>query len=471
MKDFINLIFFTFINCCTSAQSTQKLISNIDSAKHVLKSSGDDTSTVRLLQSMVGYYDETKLDSALYFSQEALRISQKLNYLWGIGRCYGNISHINIGLGNHTTALDYGLKCLQVFEKLNNIEELAISYNRLGRISRNLNNLQEALAYFRKALEMDKHISDPSFKALHLSNVSSIFLKLNLPDSALEYSEAAYRLWRNSNDQTYMSLSLVRIAEAHSILGNKNIAVEYCRIGIQKSIEVNNRNSTANNYFVLASIFSKIGELDSALLYARKSLNLFQQLKINAGVPEVALLLAHLYKDNGNLDSAYKFQELVITIKENQSSDEKINQIQSLKFEEKIRQQEVEAKTLKEKENRKQNLQYASIALGLIVFVILFLLLSHSIVANPKMISFFGILALLIVFEFINLLIHPYLGKLTHHSPLLMLGIMVGIAALLIPIHHQLLKWITHKLIEKNKKIRLAAAKKTIAQLEGEKSN
>jgi len=76
------------------------------------------------------------------------------------------------------------------------------------------------------------------------------------------------------------------------------------------------------------------------------------------------------------------------------------------------------------------------------------------------------VVALLMVFEFINLFIHPYLGNLTHHSPLLMLTIMVCIAALLIPIHHWLEKWITHRLVEKNKKIRLTAAKKTIAKLE-----
>jgi hypothetical protein len=48
----------------------------------------------------------------------------------------------------------------------------------------------------------------------------------------------------------------------------------------------------------------------------------------------------------------------------------------------------------------------------------------------------------------------------------MMLGIMVCIAALLIPLHHKLEHWITHKLVEKNKRIRLAAAKKTIEQLE-----
>jgi len=105
-------------------------------------------------------------------------------------------------------------------------------------------------------------------------------------------------------------------------------------------------------------------------------------------------------------------------------------------------------------------------ALGLITFIILFLLLSHSIIANQKLIRFLGVIALLIVFEFINLFIHPYLSHATNDSPLIMLLVMVCIAALLVPVHHRLEKWISHRLVEKNKKIRLAAAKKTIEQLE-----
>jgi hypothetical protein len=78
-------------------------------------------------------------------------------------------------------------------------------------------------------------------------------------------------------------------------------------------------------------------------------------------------------------------------------------------------------------------------------------------VVNQKLIKLLGIVALLILFEFINLLIHPYLGGLTHHSPFWMLLIMVCIAALLVPMHHRIEHWVTHKLIEKNNKIRMAA--------------
>jgi hypothetical protein len=47
-----------------------------------------------------------------------------------------------------------------------------------------------------------------------------------------------------------------------------------------------------------------------------------------------------------------------------------------------------------------------------------------------------------------------------------MLLALVCIAALLVPLHHKVEKWATLKLVEKNKQIRLAAAKKTIQQLD-----
>jgi hypothetical protein len=55
---------------------------------------------------------------------------------------------------------------------------------------------------------------------------------------------------------------------------------------------------------------------------------------------------------------------------------------------------------------------------------------------------------------------------MTNDSPALMLLGLVAIAALIVPFHHRLEKWTTKKLVEKNKAIRLANAKKVIEDLE-----
>jgi Ca2+/Na+ antiporter len=103
--------------------------------------------------------------------------------------------------------------------------------------------------------------------------------------------------------------------------------------------------------------------------------------------------------------------------------------------------------------------------LGILTFIITFLLLSRRHITHIKLIQLLAVVSLLLVFEFLTLLLHPFLECITHHSPVLMLLALVCIAALLVPLHHKLEKWATHKLVEKNKAIQLAVAKKTIQLL------
>jgi hypothetical protein len=142
-----------------------------------------------------------------------------------------------------------------------------------------------------------------------------------------------------------------------------------------------------------------------------------------------------------------------------------IQQAQLMTFEENARQQELAVVNARIKEQHRQNIQFALIALGITTFIILFLLLSRSFITNTKVIELLGVFALLIVFEFLNLLTGPFIDQITNHSPILMLLALVIIAGMLVPLHHQLDKLLTTKLVEKNRLIRLAAAKKTIEQL------
>ena len=426
-----------------------------------------DTLKVRQFVNHSNHYSESNKDSSLYYAQAELQLSTKLNYQWGIGKAYGLLCAIYTDFGNYAKALDYGLKSLRIFEKLDDPEALADSYSRLGHIARNLHNLDEALKYYRKALVVDESIKDPAYKAIHLSNISTVFLKFNFPDSALKFAESAYALWREASNQKYMGRALLRIAEAHSKLGNEELARVFCKMGIERSLHVNNISLAAEGYAILSEIFLKSGSKDSALVYAQKSWSLFNQLRSKTNLSDVSGLLARVYKTTGNLDSAFKYQFEVTAIKESLVDEANTGQLQNLDFEEKMRQQEITAKEFKATEERKHNIQYSAIVIGLITFIILFLLLSRSIIVKAKFIEFFGVLGLLAVFEFINLLIHPFLSHITNDSPVLMLVVLIAIGALLIPLHHKLEKWITKIMVEKNKKIRLEAARKTIQQLEG----
>jgi hypothetical protein len=148
-------------------------------------------------------------------------------------------------------------------------------------------------------------------------------------------------------------------------------------------------------------------------------------------------------------------------------NQQNLNQIQDMTFSEQIRQAEENRRISEEEEKARRNLQYAAIAIGIIAFIMLLMIFSRSVIASEKTIEIMGIIGLLLTFEFINLLLAAFLVILTKDSPLLMLFSMVLVAGVLVPGHHRFEKWVSEKLVEKNKKIRMAAAQKTLKKHEG----
>jgi len=104
---------------------------------------------------------------------------------------------------------------------------------------------------------------------------------------------------------------------------------------------------------------------------------------------------------------------------------------------------------------RKQQLQYLFIGIFIPGFFLLTLLLSR-IRIHSRVIRILGILSLLILFEYLTLLLHPKVAKLTNHTPVYEMLIFVSIASLLIPAHHRIEAWLIKKLTHrKNGSIKL----------------
>ena len=74
------------------------------------------------------------------------------------------------------------------------------------------------------------------------------------------------------------------------------------------------------------------------------------------------------------------------------NSLQQMTEIQNMSFNETVRQNQIAEKEKREAEERKQNIQYAAIFLGIIIFIILFLLLSRTIIVRERLISFFGLI-------------------------------------------------------------------------------
>jgi tetratricopeptide (TPR) repeat protein len=468
MKKIITCLLFICIAFISHAQDKY-----VDSLKTVLAKTSKPIERFDLLNKILeyGYINgESNPDSSSCI--EVLSIAEQLNNdsLLAIG--YNQVGNYFLrSNGDFSSALEYFFKGIPLAEKVHDKRRLSSLYIDIAALYSKLNNAEEELKYTRKALANLPEKTSPLYNFMAAQAqyyMCSYFLSQQKKDSALHYAQAL--------NETNLSLkSPIFEAAIHGLMG-----VVYDRMGDKflAELHMSRANSLYDSiHYLFAKLEGKGGYIDYLLknhkvAEAKQQALLLMGIGLQKNIYDVkrvaAGFLITIYDNNHQPDSAFYYSRLESVMRDSLFSQNNINKIQALAFNEKIRVMEEADRLADEARQRNRNIQFELLAFGIITFIILFLLLSRSFITNTKVIEFLGVISLLIVFEFLNLLLHPFLERITHHSPVLMLLALVCIAALLVPLHHRLQKWATHRLVEKNKQIRLAAAKKTIRLLSDE---
>ncbi|HMK05627.1 MAG TPA: tetratricopeptide repeat protein [Ferruginibacter sp.] len=460
------LIIISLFSICTSFLNAQP--NRIDSLKQLLQKEEEDTSRVLLLNQLSDAYLQSKPDTTLLLSQEGLSLARKIGFDKGEAQSLTIIGNAYNILGNYLKALENLFQASNIYEKNGDQKGILRSLIGIAVNHSNRADFRQALDYSFKAKALAEEIKSARGITISLINIANYYDKLIMFDSARLFAQQAYEMAMRNNDISLIGGPLLILGNVHNETRQYPLSLEYYRLSIPYLKMAEDNEHLISVYICLADLFEKTKQNDSCLFYSKKA---FEQSKRGGFTSNILLAsksIYNSYKNKNVLDSALKYLEISFETKDSLFNQDQMGKLESLTFNEKIRQMEMESEKLKAKEQRRQNIEYAGIAIALIIFLSLFLLLSRSIIVNAKWIKLMGIIGLLLVFEFINLLIGPYVARVTNNSAILILLIVVGVATLLVPIHNKLEKWVIEKLVEKNKKIRLAAAKKTIEELEKE---
>jgi tetratricopeptide (TPR) repeat protein len=465
MKKIIILVCFI-----TSMQTAfaQKL--NIDSAIQKIAAAKDEDKKIELYADLHTNEFNNSPNMVIEIGLKLLKQSQIDKSIIEESAAYGMLGHGYRLMGNNIKGLEYHHKSIALAEKTGNLSLLSMAENQMAHIYKDRGEYEKAIKLYLSSSGHAEKGNNEIVRTWPLANLGTVYLLNNNLDSALITSQKAYEYITRTKDKRLLFLTFLNLAAVHSKMGNAPLAITYFDMA-KKEAEGKSYTRYLNLlYTFMAEHYKALHQTDSCALYAKKAIVAVSNTPFFYLSNKPAQLLTDIYEKT-NCDSTLKYAKVLKTANDSLTSSKVNQQIQLMTFEEDLRQQELAAEKIKENEEREQNIQFALIAFGIITFIIIFLLLSRSFITNTKMIEFLGVIALLIVFEFLNLLLHPFLERITNHSPVLMLLALVCIAALLVPLHHKVEKWATSKLVEKNKKIRLAAAKKTIEQLENNKTN
>jgi tetratricopeptide (TPR) repeat protein len=415
-----------------------------DSLTAVLQYEKADTNRVKLMYA-IACAPGMKPDSAIMWLKKGAQLAARAKYTHGEIDCITHTGNIFSSMGNYPRALEYFYEAQRKNELAGNKSGIAFNYNSIGIIYSTQGNYRQSLHNRFKALDIYKELNDERGIITVLLNIGDVYEKMNLPDSALYYTKQG--LHKATMLQKQGSISV-----AHNNLGNifwkmnlPDSALSNYRQSLPYFIKVNRADGAFESSLGVARVFNGAAQPDSATYYARMALHYAVQSNNTNAEMQAYSFLSAFFKTQHITDSAFIYLEKHIAAKDSLFGREKVKEVQNLMLNQKIMEQEAAAQKAQQEEERKINMQLMGIAAFIITFILFLLMLSKR-KAHPKLIEYTGIVALLLVFEFIALLIHPFIEHLTHHTPVYMLLILMGVAAVLAPLHHRLEKYVKEKL-------------------------
>ncbi len=460
MKKLIPFLLFLAVTVCNGQNKT------IDSLSRVLNNADSDSATIRAWNQLSIAYEAFKPDSAILSLQKSLYLSKKISEEIGEYKfehyALFQMAFLFSSISNYPKALEYYIESLKLAEKMENPEDIVKANFNIATTLGKEKEFIKALSYYSIADSIINSNKLTTLKYESLVNIGDIYYKLNNLDSALYLTMKGYdiavRSYKKSIEENATSYTIVSYAQSigvllnnlgniYSGLGNAPAALKNYNEAIFYSEKADDADNICEINLGLARLYEKSGEGINAINCANKIIELAEKNEIESRKQEVFEFLKSYYKRVGKLDSAFTYQEKMIAVKDSIEGKERIRESLNITIEEELRQQEKREVLKKEKEQIDKTLQLLGAGM-LIPSFFLFTIFLRRRKIKPQLIKFCGVVSLLMLFECLTLILHPYVVEISHHIVIIELLIFVCIAAFVIPAHHKIEHWLLSKLTE-----------------------
>lgn len=445
VKKYFLLLVILFMPAFSFAQKTAA-----DSLGKLLTVENKDSNRANLLWQLAYSISDNNPDSALILSYQSLSLARKIKYSSGESMAMGVLASTLRKIGNYSLALALNIQKLKLEEKQKNPENLASVLINIGSVYREQGEYRKALEYYTKADSVIVKHNIEKLKYFTALNIGDAYNLLNIADSSLTYFNKSLQLAKVFPTVDligdFTGTSMTGLGHSYLKLGSLQQSYINYQTGIKFLQAAEDDEVLCEATLGLANLYTQLNKKDSAGYFAKMSFAIAKNDGFLSKQLEAAEFLTEHYKAAKNIDSAFAYVNFVKTLNDSLNSKSKIRESQIISSNEHFRQLELDEERKQDKKQRREQLQMLLIAIFIPGLFLLTLLLSRVNVPI-KLIRLLGVLSLLFLFEYLTLLLHPTVAKLTHHTPLLEILIFVGVAAILIPLHHKLEHWLIHKLI------------------------
>ena len=344
----------------------------IDSMRSILKTAGEDTSKVNILNALSYELLYSNTDTTIHLATQAKELAEKLNYPKGVasaylrlGQAYNNLGsydqsqrylsnaldistdksttakiYVNIGINhyemsNYPEALRYYLTGLKAFEEAGDKRAIGSVYNNIANIYTDMGNYEEALKNHMAAKKIREANNDKRGIAGSHLNIGVIYFSQGNYNEALKYWFEARNMYEALGDKNEVALSYNHIGVVYKNQQKYTEALKSFFDALKILEEVNDKEGIAITYNNIGSTLIEDGQSGQAREWLMKSLQLAKDIGIKTTIKDAYLGLARADSALGNYADAYEHHKMFIVYRDsiaNKENTEKIIQ-QKMQYE------------------------------------------------------------------------------------------------------------------------------------------
>ena len=276
----------------------------IDSLVSILKSKSD-TSRINLLNSISYEYRNINPDTSVYFANQAINLSTKLQFELGIANAKLAMARAKANLGNTDEAIKNCTDALEIYEKLlpETVDEtkpviqsqVSGAYNMMGIAFMMKGNNPEALKYLYLALKIRESLNDELGISYTENNLGIIYLNQENYTESLKHFSISLKIREKFGDKSGAANSYNNIGVIYFNLGKFNEANTNYLKSLKLANEIDDGDAAASAYGNIGAIYEKQGNDEEALRYHFKGLLINKEAKNKANIAASFENIAEIY--------------------------------------------------------------------------------------------------------------------------------------------------------------------------------
>jgi signal transduction histidine kinase len=372
MKSFSLFICLSIISFYSRAQTNA-----VDSLREIINKQKGDPAEVDAITHL-GMEQSSEFDSGIKYAEQALLLTEKINYKRGTADCHLVFGSTHGIRGNFSQAIEQLLNALNIYTEIGDDVGIASANLLLQGTYRDAGEYRKSLSHAlqgERVADAKKVTGDLVFPGHHLAplflaEIGQTYVVMNRTDSALFYTQKAIEQKETFNGAEWnfpiylLATIQTQVGDYHQAQKNFHLSVELAR---QNEVE----RDVLQNFSGLSTMFKKAGVPDSAIYYAQIVAHSTLPDLETKNLQEALNNLAELYQKADNKDSAIKYILRSNYLRDSMYSNEKDRQLQNITFNERLKQQQIEA----EQARFKSRAQLYTMGAGLFVVLLVALLL------------------------------------------------------------------------------------------------